>query len=77
VPGKVGHPALPPENRALGDINNPLATGYAVQASIQRDTLLWSFKKLEMSVILFCIRAIFKKVLTFCATQPRSISLSI
>ena len=31
----------------LGDINNPLATGYAVYASIQRDTVMWSLKKLE------------------------------
>ena len=29
------------------DINNPLTTGYVVQASIQRDTVLWSLKKLE------------------------------
>ena len=47
MPGEVGHPALPPENMTLGDINNPLATGYVVQAFLHKGTVLWSLKKLE------------------------------
>ena len=47
LPGEVGHPALPPENRILGDINNPLATGNVVEASLHKGTVLWSLKNLE------------------------------
>ena len=70
LPGEVGHPALSPENKTLGDINNSLTTGYAVRASLQRDTVLWSLKELENVDLSFLYRALFKKVLTFCATQP-------
>ena len=38
---------MPPENRTLGDINNPLATGYVVQASFHKGTVLWSLQNLE------------------------------
>ena len=46
-------------------INNPLSTSYVVQASLHKDTVFWSLKILKMSVILFCLRAIFLRKYDF------------
>ena len=56
LPGEVGHPALRPKHYFKGcerceefvlGINNPLSTGYVVQASLHKGTVLWSLKNLE------------------------------